>query len=92
MSWVGAPLPRKEDARLLAGRGCYVDDLTRPGLLHALAGAVLLRYERDGRPAGPGVSDGVTEGIGQDLRGNGGRYWTRTSDLWHVRPALCRLS
>jgi hypothetical protein len=23
---------------------------------------------------------------------DGGRYWTRTSDLWHVRPALCQLS
>lgn len=33
--WVGAPLPRKEDARLLAGRGAYLDDLDRPGLLHA---------------------------------------------------------
>ncbi|HEX3177814.1 MAG TPA: xanthine dehydrogenase family protein molybdopterin-binding subunit [Methylomirabilota bacterium] len=33
--WVGAPLPRKEDARLLGGRGLYVDDVARPGLLHA---------------------------------------------------------
>jgi 2-furoyl-CoA dehydrogenase large subunit len=33
--WVGAPLPRKEDARLLSGRGLYLDDVTRPGLLHA---------------------------------------------------------
>ncbi len=33
--WVGVPYPRKEDARLVAGRGSYVDDLTRAGLLHA---------------------------------------------------------
>lgn len=33
--WVGAPLARKEDARLVTGRGAYVDDLARPGQLHA---------------------------------------------------------
>ena len=33
--WVGAPVPRKEDARLLAGRGLYLDDIVRPGQLHA---------------------------------------------------------
>ncbi len=33
--WVGRPLARTEDARLLSGRGLYLDDLTRPGQLHA---------------------------------------------------------
>jgi carbon-monoxide dehydrogenase large subunit len=36
--WVGATVPRKEDRRLLLGRGRFVADLdprTRPGLLHA---------------------------------------------------------
>jgi 2-furoyl-CoA dehydrogenase large subunit len=33
--WVGTPLPRKEDARLTTGRGLYLDDVTRPGQLHA---------------------------------------------------------
>ena len=33
--WVGAPLPRKEDARLLSGRGRYLDDVVRPGQLQA---------------------------------------------------------
>jgi aerobic carbon-monoxide dehydrogenase large subunit len=33
---IGAPLRRLEDARLLAGRGQYVDDVTRPGLVHAV--------------------------------------------------------
>jgi aerobic carbon-monoxide dehydrogenase large subunit len=36
--WVGAAVPRKEDRRLLLGRGRFVADLdprTRPGLLHA---------------------------------------------------------
>ncbi len=33
--WVGAAVPRKEDRRLLLGRGRFVADLARPGLLHA---------------------------------------------------------
>jgi carbon-monoxide dehydrogenase large subunit len=32
---VGASVPRREDPRLLAGRGRFVDDITLPGLLHA---------------------------------------------------------
>jgi len=33
--YTGARIPRVEDPRLLQGRGTYVDDVTRPGLLHA---------------------------------------------------------
>jgi aerobic carbon-monoxide dehydrogenase large subunit len=36
--WIGVPVPRKEDRRMLLGRGRFVSDLdqkTRPGLLHA---------------------------------------------------------
>lgn len=33
--WVGASVPRREDPRLLTGRGRYIDDLTAPGMLHA---------------------------------------------------------
>jgi 2-furoyl-CoA dehydrogenase large subunit len=33
--WIGAAVPRKEDARLTTGRGAYLDDIARPGLLHA---------------------------------------------------------
>jgi aerobic carbon-monoxide dehydrogenase large subunit len=33
--WVGAAVPRKEDRRMLLGRGRFVADLTRPALLHA---------------------------------------------------------
>jgi carbon-monoxide dehydrogenase large subunit len=33
--WIGASVPRKEDRRLLLGRGRFVADLARPGLLHA---------------------------------------------------------
>src|SRR5262245_55266856 len=36
MSISGRPLKRKEDARLLRGGARYLDDLTLPGLLHAV--------------------------------------------------------
>jgi aerobic carbon-monoxide dehydrogenase large subunit len=34
---VGARLPRVEDARLLTGRGCFVDDVVMPEQLYAIA-------------------------------------------------------
>ncbi len=33
--YVGRPIPRVEDARLLRGLGLFVDDIQRPGMLHA---------------------------------------------------------
>lgn len=33
--WIGKSVPRKEDPKLLTGRGGYVGDLTVPGMLHA---------------------------------------------------------
>src|ERR1700756_5902763 len=33
--YTGARVPRVEDARLLTGRGTFVDDVKRPGMLHA---------------------------------------------------------
>ncbi|HTF46678.1 MAG TPA: xanthine dehydrogenase family protein molybdopterin-binding subunit [Pseudonocardia sp.] len=36
MSWVGRPVPRREDARFLAGRGRFVADLAEPGTVHAM--------------------------------------------------------
>src|SRR3954466_2997906 len=32
---IGARINRVEDARLLTGRGTYVDDISLPGMLHA---------------------------------------------------------
>ena len=34
-SLIGSPIERLEDLRFLRGRGEYVDDVVRPGLLHA---------------------------------------------------------
>jgi CO/xanthine dehydrogenase Mo-binding subunit len=33
--WVGKSVKRKEDPRILAGRGTYIDDVKLPGMLHA---------------------------------------------------------
>ena len=33
--YAGTRVPRVEDNRLLTGRGTFVDDITRPGMLHA---------------------------------------------------------
>ena len=33
--YVGSRVPRTEDPRLLTGRGSFVDDVVRPGMLHA---------------------------------------------------------
>ena len=33
--YTGRRVPRSEDARLLTGRGTFVDDVVRPGMLHA---------------------------------------------------------
>ena len=34
-SFIGSPIERLEDLRFLRGRGEYVNDLARPGMLHA---------------------------------------------------------
>jgi carbon-monoxide dehydrogenase large subunit len=35
MSWIGRAVPRREDERILRGEARYLDDLHRPGMLHA---------------------------------------------------------
>jgi carbon-monoxide dehydrogenase large subunit len=70
--WVGRPLRRREDLRFLQGRGQYVDDIVRPGMLHLamvrspLAHAALLSVRADEALRRPGVVSVVT---GRDLEG-----------------------
>jgi aerobic carbon-monoxide dehydrogenase large subunit len=52
-SYIGSPVERREDLRFLRGRGEYVDDLTRDGLLHA---AILRSSVAHGRIRGIDVS------------------------------------
>ncbi|HEY2652789.1 MAG TPA: xanthine dehydrogenase family protein molybdopterin-binding subunit [Solirubrobacteraceae bacterium] len=55
MSLVGKPLRRREDPEMVRGRACYVDDITRDGMVHAAfvrshhahAGIVAIRSPRD---------------------------------------------
>jgi aerobic carbon-monoxide dehydrogenase large subunit len=60
--WVGQPLRRKEDHRLLTGRGRFTGDMTRPGLLHAafvrcpFGAAVLGKIDTDAALSLPGVA------------------------------------
>ncbi|RAY12864.1 xanthine dehydrogenase family protein molybdopterin-binding subunit [Actinomadura craniellae] len=59
--YAGTRVPRVEDARLLTGHGTYVDDVTRPGMLHAcfvrspLARAKILGIDTAGALALDGV-------------------------------------
>ncbi len=47
--WVGAALPRKEDRRMLVGRGRFTGDYARPGMLHAAFARSPLAAARVGR-------------------------------------------
>ena len=61
MRFIGLPIKRLEDPRLLVGGGRYVDDLVRPGMAHAVivrsphAHARLRRIDGRGALARPGV-------------------------------------
>ena len=63
---IGKPLPRKEDARLLRGKGTYVDDIEIPGALHVCfvrsphAHARIAGFDLDEAKAVPGVVAVVT--------------------------------
>ena len=63
---IGAPLPRREDARLLTGGGRYSDDVNLPGQLYAAmlrsphAHARILRIDTGAARAMPGVAAVLT--------------------------------
>ena len=73
---IGQSVLRKEDGRLLTGRGCYVDDLAPAGLAHAVfvrspyAHARLISIDKTAALAAPGVlavltgADYRTDGLG----------------------------
>jgi aerobic carbon-monoxide dehydrogenase large subunit len=77
VKFVGDRQLRKEDPRLLTGRGRYVGDLALPGMLHAVllrsphAHARVRRVSADRARAHPGVVDVVTFA---DLGGAGRAY------------------
>src|SRR5436190_24403671 len=59
--WVGQPMPRKEDPRLIQGISHYADDLRLPGMLHCVfvrsphAYAKINSVQTDAARAHPGV-------------------------------------
>src|SRR5277367_6818362 len=63
---VGSPIERVEDLRFLRGKGEYVDDVTRPGLLHAvilrsaLAHGRIVAIDVQAALARPGVHTVIT--------------------------------
>ncbi len=58
-TWVGARVPRREDPRLLTGRGRFVADLSRPGLRHAAFVRSPMAAARISRLDSSEVPDGV---------------------------------
>ena len=64
--WVGTALPLKEDVRLVAGRGRFIDDLGQPGQLHAAilrsphAHARIMSIDTRAAAALPGVAAVLT--------------------------------
>ena len=64
--WIGKPLKRREDHRLLTGAGAFVDDLTPPGCAHVAllrsphAHARITHLEVEGARRTPGVLAVVT--------------------------------
>ena len=71
---IGQPVRRKEDFRLLTGRGCYVDDLAPAGLVYAVflrshhAHARIVSIDKSAALAAPGVLAVLT---GADYRADG---------------------
>jgi carbon-monoxide dehydrogenase large subunit len=71
---IGQPVRRKEDERLLTGRGCFSDDLNLPGQMYAIfvrsphAHAHIRAIDTRPALAIPGVAAVLT---GQDLRTDG---------------------
>ncbi len=66
MSWVGAPVPRVSDRRMLLGRGRFTSDIPGPGALHAafvrspFAAAAIGRIDASAALARPGVAAACT--------------------------------
>lgn len=64
--WIGRPLKRREDHRLLTGAGSYVDDMRPPGCLHVAllrsphAHARIARLDVEAARRAPGVVAVVT--------------------------------
>src|SRR6202163_4690874 len=72
IKYVGQPLRRREDFKLVTGRGRYTDDIKAPGMLHMAvlrsphAHAIIRQIDLSGANAAPGVRLALS---GADLAG-----------------------
>jgi carbon-monoxide dehydrogenase large subunit len=74
LGFIGQPVPRKEDDRLLSGRGCYGDDVSLPGQLYAAmvrsphAHARIVRIDSSAAQKVPGTLSVFTAADTADLK------------------------
>jgi carbon-monoxide dehydrogenase large subunit len=93
--FVGQSVKRREDPRLLAGRGRYADDVTLPGQLHIafvrsdVAAGRIVNIDTSAATAFPGVRAVLT---GADLNPGSGPLWTTTNGPPEVGPPLLPLA
>jgi aerobic carbon-monoxide dehydrogenase large subunit len=92
--YIGQPLRRREDLKLLTGKGRYVDDISLPGMLHMAvlrsphAHAVIERIDLSRAASAPGVRLALS---GQDLVGKIGPImpnWVIPGSKVPTRPVL----
>lgn len=93
-SYIGQPLRRREDFKLLTGKGRYVDDIKRPGMLHMAvlrsphAHADIGNVDLSRAAASPGVRLALS---GKDLAGKIGPImpnWVLPGSKVPFRPVL----
>lgn len=91
--YAGTRVARVEDTRLLTGNGTFVDDVVRPGMLHAcfvrspFARAKVNSIDTSAALALPGVIAVFTAAdLNPDVRGRGTRW--RAGHARHPRPPL----
>jgi aerobic carbon-monoxide dehydrogenase large subunit len=93
--FVGQSVKRREDPRLLAGRGRYADDISLPGQLHIaflrsdVAAGRILSIDTTEARALPGVRAVLT---GADLNAISGPLWTTTNGPPQAGIALLPLA
>ncbi len=94
MRYIGQPLKRREDFKLLTGKGRYVDDLKLPGMLHMVvvrsphAHAEIRSIDLTAAQAAPGVRLVVS---GKEIAGRVGPImpnWVLPGTRVPVRPVI----
>ena len=87
-TYVGSPVPRKEDAKFLTGQGSYVENLSAPGMLHLavvrspFAHAGIRGVDLSGALAAEGVVAGFTASdLSEEWGGPLPCAWPVTEDI-----------